>query len=155
MNSSSLSKRSLLSLYSMKFLQMTLSDSDGLVPFLCMHNIGTPNASAQPNSIVLPVEIEETSAMLSEMQATGRKIGVLAKQEHENMYEKSCMKVLGPEEDGRTCASRLFHLLREFDAEEVDVIIAEAVSEKGLGLAVMNRLKKAAGPDQNLPPESF
>ena len=102
-----------------------------------------------------PRQIEETSAVFSEMRAAGRKTGILAKQEHENMYEKSCMKILGPEEDGKTCASRLFHLLREFDDEEVDVIIAEAVSEKGLGLAVMNRLKKAAGPDENFPSESL
>jgi len=42
-------------------------------------------------------------------------------------------------------ARNLFRLLREFDAENVDVIIAEGVSTEGLGLAIMNRLRKAAG----------
>jgi L-threonylcarbamoyladenylate synthase len=36
-------------------------------------------------------------------------------------------------------------LLREFDIENVDVIIAEGIPNEGLGLAVMNRLRKAAG----------
>ncbi|MEM0312995.1 MAG: Sua5 family C-terminal domain-containing protein, partial [Candidatus Bathyarchaeia archaeon] len=42
-------------------------------------------------------------------------------------------------------ARNLFRLLREFDAEGVDVIIAEGVPADGLGLAVMNRLRKASG----------
>jgi len=35
--------------------------------------------------------------------------------------------------------------LREFDLEGVDVIIAEGIPTQGLGLAVMNRLRKASG----------
>jgi L-threonylcarbamoyladenylate synthase len=43
-----------------------------------------------------------------------------------------------------TAAERLFSTLREFDNENVDVIIAEGCPVKGLGLAIMNRLRKAA-----------
>ncbi len=42
-------------------------------------------------------------------------------------------------------AANLFYLLRDFDRTMPDVIIAEGVSESGIGLAVMNRLRKAAG----------
>ena len=35
--------------------------------------------------------------------------------------------------------------LREFDDENVEIIIAEGISDEGLGLAIMNRLRKAAG----------
>jgi L-threonylcarbamoyladenylate synthase len=42
-------------------------------------------------------------------------------------------------------ARNLFRLLREFDQEKVDVIVAEGLPLQGLGLAVMNRLRKAAG----------
>ncbi|MEM3555539.1 MAG: L-threonylcarbamoyladenylate synthase [Candidatus Micrarchaeia archaeon] len=41
-------------------------------------------------------------------------------------------------------ARKLFKVFREFDERGVDVIIAESISETGLGLAVMNRMKKAA-----------
>ncbi len=41
-------------------------------------------------------------------------------------------------------AKNLFRLLREFDEEKVDVIIGEGITPEGLGLAVMNRLRRAA-----------
>jgi L-threonylcarbamoyladenylate synthase len=39
----------------------------------------------------------------------------------------------------------LFRLLRDFEIEGVEIIIAEGVSATGIGLAVMNRLRKASG----------
>jgi L-threonylcarbamoyladenylate synthase len=42
-------------------------------------------------------------------------------------------------------AANLFDCLREFDKIEVDQIFAEGFSEDGIGLAIMNRLRKAAG----------
>jgi L-threonylcarbamoyladenylate synthase len=39
----------------------------------------------------------------------------------------------------------LFRLLREFNAERVDIIVAEGLPLEGLGLAIVNRLRKAAG----------
>jgi L-threonylcarbamoyladenylate synthase len=42
-------------------------------------------------------------------------------------------------------ARNLFRLLREFDLEKVDIILAEGVPMESLGLAVMNRLRKASG----------
>ena len=39
----------------------------------------------------------------------------------------------------------MFDLLRWFDAQGTEVILAEGVDMVGLGLAVMNRLRKAAG----------
>ncbi|MDD4084507.1 MAG: threonylcarbamoyl-AMP synthase [Acholeplasmataceae bacterium] len=42
-------------------------------------------------------------------------------------------------------AGKLYQWLREFDRAGVAVILAKGVPENGLGLAVMNRLRKAAG----------
>jgi L-threonylcarbamoyladenylate synthase len=41
-------------------------------------------------------------------------------------------------------AKNLFQFLRELDQQAVDVILVESVEEKGLGAAVMDRLRKAA-----------
>jgi len=41
-------------------------------------------------------------------------------------------------------AKNLFERLRRFDEEGAELIIAEGVKEEGIGLAIMNRLKKAA-----------
>jgi L-threonylcarbamoyladenylate synthase len=43
-------------------------------------------------------------------------------------------------------ALRLFHLLRKLDEAGLDFIVAEPVSEVGLGVAVMDRLRRAASP---------
>lgn len=42
-------------------------------------------------------------------------------------------------------AENLFKLLREFDEEKVDIIIADRITSTGLGLAVLNRLRRVAG----------
>lgn len=41
-------------------------------------------------------------------------------------------------------AVRLFYCLRKLDAAEVDVIVSESVSETGIGVAMMDRLRRAA-----------
>lgn len=41
-------------------------------------------------------------------------------------------------------ATNLFKILREFDSKKIDVILAQGISQKGLGLGIMNRLGKAA-----------
>ncbi|NMB16620.1 MAG: threonylcarbamoyl-AMP synthase, partial [Firmicutes bacterium] len=42
-------------------------------------------------------------------------------------------------------AASLFAHLRTFDHLDVDVVVVEGINPVGLGLAVMNRLRKAAG----------
>lgn len=42
-------------------------------------------------------------------------------------------------------AADLFFLLRDFDRTGPDIILAEGVEEEGIGLAIMNRMRKAAG----------
>ena len=49
------------------------------------------------------------------------------------------------DEQGLTLlAKNLYSWLREFDKGQVDVILAQAVLQSGLGVAIMNRLEKAA-----------
>ena len=63
-----------------------------------------------------------------------------------NKYDmpKNCIvKYMGDNPD--EYASTLFSHLRDFDAENVDIIFAEDVDDKGINLAVSNRLYKAAG----------
>lgn len=48
------------------------------------------------------------------------------------------------EADAEYLAANLYRALRQFDAEGVDLILAEETVSTGLGLAIMNRLRKAA-----------
>ncbi len=76
--------------------------------------------------------------------AEGKKVGILTTDESQSKYSADVVKSLGRRSDMTTIAKNLFRLLREFDKEKVDIIIAEGITPKGLGLAVMNRLRRAA-----------
>ncbi|MEM2103496.1 MAG: L-threonylcarbamoyladenylate synthase [Candidatus Bathyarchaeia archaeon] len=73
------------------------------------------------------------------------KVGVLATDETAALHRADVVKSLGSRNSLEEIAKNLFRLLRELDAEGVDVIIAEGIPSEGLGLAVINRLRKASG----------
>jgi L-threonylcarbamoyladenylate synthase len=104
-----------------------------------------------PKAAVVLVEgdIEAVSAKILELfqtyRAEGKKVSVLATDETQNRYQATVVKSLGSRFNLAVVAQNLFGLLRMVDAEGVDVILAEGVPSEGLGLAVMNRLRKASG----------
>ena len=79
--------------------------------------------------------------------SSGKRVGILATDESIPLYdvETYIVKSLGSRSDPSSLAKNLFRTLRELDDAGVDVIVAEGVGMKGLGLAVMNRLRKASG----------
>lgn len=72
------------------------------------------------------------------------KTGVLTFQSQTCCYEQAD-HVIDLGNDLRYAAARLYDALREFDALNIDFIYAETCQEKGIGYAVMNRLRKASG----------
>jgi L-threonylcarbamoyladenylate synthase len=89
--------------------------------------------------------VDRVNELIARYKACGKKVGVLTTNETFKSYSADAVKSLGSRRVLADVARNLFRLLREFDAENVDVIIAEGVSTEGLGLAIMNRLRKAAG----------
>ena len=85
--------------------------------------------------------------LIEELQKEHKRIGVLAPQERRETYERCGIMFisLGSENDVGEMARNLFEALRKFDDMEVDVILSEGLPEEGVGRAIMNRLKKAAG----------
>lgn len=77
----------------------------------------------------------------------GKKTGIMATAEVAGEYRADVVKVVGKRQDQRTVAKNLFRVLREFDEEGVEVVVAEGFEPTGIGLAIMNRLRKAAGHD--------
>lgn len=73
------------------------------------------------------------------------KVGVLCCDETRLQYSKAQIISIGSVEHLEQGASNLFAVLREFDKLGVEVIFAEAFDEDAMGLALMNRMKKAAG----------
>ena len=76
-----------------------------------------------------------------------KKVCILTVEEHKNEYVEGDIIVLGNISNLSTVAKSLFEALRECDDLGADIILAEGYEEKGVGVAIMNRLNKAAGFD--------
>lgn len=75
----------------------------------------------------------------------GKTVGFLVSSEVGNIFPKDRMYVFGDHGDKASLANQLYTGLLFFDDVHVDHILAEGTDEEGLGMAIMNRLKKAAG----------
>ena len=104
-----------------------------------------------PDADVIVVEgelsavVDKVKELVGFYMKKGSKVGVLATDETAEHYSADVVKSLGSRSDLAIIAKNLFRLLREFDLEGVGIIIAEGIPAEGLGLAVMNRLRKASG----------
>ncbi|MFY4775254.1 L-threonylcarbamoyladenylate synthase [Metabacillus sp. RGM 3146] len=76
----------------------------------------------------------------------GKKAGVLTTIENQNTYRADAVLACGSRKHPETIAAKLYDVLRQFDeVENLQIIYSEHFSEEGVGLAIMNRLLKAAG----------
>lgn len=75
----------------------------------------------------------------------GKGTGVICFEEFVHRFPGAVTVSLGPAEDKAEQARRVFSALRSFDQTDVTRILAQCPDSAGLGLAVANRLKKAAG----------
>ena len=96
---------------------------------------------AEPNVAAVVLKRELAQAL-----AAGKTVGAIVSAEvAERLPPKAITYVYGPRADVAAIAANLYTALRSFDNKAVDVIYAEGIADQGLGLAVMNRLRKAAG----------
>lgn len=54
------------------------------------------------------------------------------------------VEVLSHDKNLRTCAVNLFAAIHRLEEANIDYILAETIPEKGIGIAIMDRLRKAA-----------
>ncbi len=71
--------------------------------------------------------------------------GIICFDEFVPVFESHIVHPLGASDDKRAQAQHVFDALRTFDETDVPEIWAQCPDSKGLGLAIGNRLKKAAG----------
>ena len=77
-----------------------------------------------------------------------KRIWILCGEDTAFLYEgdgRFIVQILGRREEPLSMTHNLFRLLRQADEEGVELILGECYSEEGVGFALMNRLKKAAG----------
>ncbi|TYQ14680.1 UNVERIFIED_CONTAM: translation factor SUA5 [Acetivibrio alkalicellulosi] len=104
-----------------------------------------------PKAEVIVIEGEvlkvagKINTLIEEYKCKGILPGVLSTKQTRSFYKCEHVVSVGDRLEPETIAANLFKALRDFDDMGVQVILAEAVESTGIGLAIMNRMKKAAG----------
>jgi L-threonylcarbamoyladenylate synthase len=73
----------------------------------------------------------------------GKRAGLLAISARTPAAGFTVKEILSPDGDMREAAANLFSALRRLDAKGLDLIVAESVPDKGIGAAIMDRLRRA------------
>jgi L-threonylcarbamoyladenylate synthase len=73
-----------------------------------------------------------------------QRVGLLAWNSVELEKDFAVVRCLSDRQDLRQAAANLFRYLRELDQSDLDLIVAERVPLRGLGAAIMDRLRRAA-----------
>jgi len=98
-----------------------------------------------------PLRILAGPATLHAPETAGR-VGLLAFRQAPGEDRFTAVEVLAPDGRAETAATRVFAALRRLDGAGLDVIYAEPCEETGLGLAVMDRLRRCAARDSGNGP---
>lgn len=102
-----------------------------------------------PKGQIYLVEGTEVVATINELvakkEAEGIRTAVLCAEETKEQYCCKHVYSLGALSSEKEISAHLFSVLRTFDAEEIAVIYSESFEQTRLSLAIMNRLRKAAG----------
>jgi L-threonylcarbamoyladenylate synthase len=77
-------------------------------------------------------------------QNLGKKIGVISFYKSYNQLNPAVENILSKERDINEAAAALFSAMRNMDSANVDVIIAERFPNEGIGMAINDRLERAA-----------
>lgn len=93
---------------------------------------------------------EETAEIINRLaqqgKKNGKKVGILTTEEGIHCYPNAGLILpCGNRQDLISVARNLYDVLRKFDDLGIDLILSETFPEQGVGQAVMNRLRKAAG----------
>jgi L-threonylcarbamoyladenylate synthase len=115
------------------------------VPVLTESSVRVPGQLAShyaPGAEVLLAHPAQLGEQVDALKASGRRVGVL--------LPRGAASVGGDvevaAESDLALAHDLYAALRDFDARKCDVIVAAMPAEQGIGLAIIDRLRRAAGP---------
>ena len=93
------------------------------------------------------IRIEIINEIVENYIEKGNDVAILTTNENLNKFNNGKVISLGSENDLKEIAKNLFEALRKCDDLGVQYILCQGFEENGVGLAIMNRLNKAAGYD--------
>ena len=101
---------------------------------------------APAGTLFLVRKTEQMIELVKQAKLEGKRVGVLTTEENASSYTEADVTVIcGRRDDLSSVANALYDSLRSFDHEGAEIIYAECFPYDGLGIAIMNRLEKAAG----------
>jgi L-threonylcarbamoyladenylate synthase len=113
-------------------------------------NIGTTQHPQSPGQLkrhyATQTRLEIIEEALEEL-APGEKVGLLSMIPPANPRKYAAVEVLSSSGNLREAAANLFRALRRLDVLSLDRIIARPVRERGLGLAIMDRLRRCSAKE--------
>ncbi|MET1128353.1 MAG: L-threonylcarbamoyladenylate synthase [Thermoproteota archaeon] len=94
--------------------------------------------------------VETLVGLAKDRLRRGLKVALLVSREVADLVDEALhgpvhIVVVGSRQNLYTVAKNLYRALRDLDKLDVDIGIAEGYEERGVGLAIMNRLRKASG----------
>lgn len=89
--------------------------------------------------------LEAFAEELQKHKKMGQKVGIIASSEVISMLGYDKAYDYGSQNNLYDIAADLYNALRYFDDKDADLLLAEGTTERGIGLAIMNRLRKASG----------
>lgn len=128
----------------------------GAAPAALMRSPGTRYRHYAPRARVVLVEApastvaEQLAAAVHRLWAEGLRVAAMVTAEAASEVPSGAVVlVMGPRSEPAVIATRLFAMMRELDDAGMDAIVVEGISERGVGRAVMDRLRRAAqGPGE-------
>lgn len=93
----------------------------------------------------IPLMLGDLSQMIQSQ--SGKKLALLVFSERNHAANVVAQEVLSPSRDIKEAARNLFGALRRLDKTNADVILAERFPEFGFGLAINDRLERAAAKE--------
>lgn len=88
--------------------------------------------------------VEKINQLIGE-KPTSQKVIILSSTENKDRYCRGIVMDIGPQTQLEITAALIYQSLRECDKLQADLVLIEGVSDEGLGAAIQNRLRKAAG----------
>lgn len=102
-------------------------------------------ASATPTVLAPSLSIPTSTRTSRVHSSDSPSYGVLCFDEYQDWFPSCVVRCFGQQDDIATQAQMIFDCLRAFDETDVQQIWAQCPPDDGLGLAVANRIQKAAG----------
>jgi len=114
--------------------------------------VGASKESRPASPGMLPKHYAPRTPIVMDLQAGGdshrnKRVGLLSFRGPKGSSSFQHVEVLSERGDLREAAANLFAALRRLDASHLDLIVAEPLPETGLGLAIMDRLRRASHPE--------